>query len=100
MSSSTWKPLAGDTVAAGVAARVGERVGHARAVVPAEALVELQHQRVVVDFADVERLRHPGGEVHEARVGLRAAPRGRRSEALPCAMLGEVDGRRGAKRRR
>ena len=55
---------------------MGERIGHARAVVVAEPLVELQHQRVVVGSPDVERHRDTAGERREAGPVLLAELRG------------------------
>ena len=52
---------------------LAERVRHLQAVVVAEALLQLRHQRVVVGLAVVHELDHVGRERREAGILLRAA---------------------------
>jgi len=73
-----------DTVAAGVAAGVRQRVRRSEAVVVRETLLELHHERVVVGGAQVEPLQHLRGEVG---VGAHDRRRPRRRRPQPCVQV-------------
>ena len=79
---ATWKSLAGAPSARTCCRAIAVGVRHLRAVVVAEALLHLQHERVVVDLPGVDDLAHRGGERHEARVLRPAARPSPRSASL------------------